>query len=312
MGTNHTRLVRAAGTIPWRPQGDGLVVALVHRTKYGDWSWPKGKLDRGEDWASAAARETLEETGLKVRLGFPLPTARYQVGSGPKQVRYWAAQVIGGNGTLEHEVDQVRWLRPAKACKLLSYAHDREQLEALVAAHRAGRLDVWPLLIIRHAKAVGRGSWKEADPIRPLDATGRRRAVRIVPILDAFAPEDLLSSPSLRCYDTLVPYAVGANTPMRAKTALSEEGYEKNPRAGLTQLASLIERAVPAALCTHGPLFEDLLTSLLPHAAGKAQSRTLRTAAKTNLDKGEVMVCTMSGSGRRAKIIDIERHRAPR
>lgn len=304
--------VRAAGTVPWRRRGGSLEVAMVHRVKYDDWSWPKGKLDRGEDWAAAAARETFEETGRAVRLGLPLPSSTYRVGAGKKQVRYWAARLIGGHGRLEHEVDQVRWLRPNKARKMLTYKRDREQLDAVVAADESGTLDVWPLLLIRHAKAVGRKSWSEEDPIRPLDKVGRRRAVRLVPLLTAFAPDDLLSSPSLRCYDTLVPFAVGTDAGMRARTGLSEEGFEADPTAGVGHLARVVERGIPAALCTHGPLFEPLLTSLLPHADQKSVSRTLRTLAEKNLDKGEVLVCTMSGTGRDARILHVARHRPPR
>jgi ADP-ribose pyrophosphatase YjhB (NUDIX family) len=81
-----------------------LKVALVHRPRYDDWSWAKGKLDPGEEWPVAAVREVFEETGLHVRLGRPLPSAAYTVlsGSGPrvaKEVRYWAAEVVGGDGS---------------------------------------------------------------------------------------------------------------------------------------------------------------------------------------------------------------------
>ena len=44
---------------------------MVHRPKYDDWSWAKGKLDPGEEYPVAASRETAEETGLDVHLGMP-------------------------------------------------------------------------------------------------------------------------------------------------------------------------------------------------------------------------------------------------
>ena len=66
-------VIPAAGTVPWRRRRGALEVAVVHRPKYDDWSWAKGKLDPGEDWPVAAVRETREETGLEVRLGLPLP-----------------------------------------------------------------------------------------------------------------------------------------------------------------------------------------------------------------------------------------------
>ena len=107
--------IRAAGTVPWRHRAGALEVALVHRPKYDDWSWTKGKLDADELWQVAAVRETLEETGLHVRLGMPLPPTAYRVldrtgHPATKQVRYWAATVVGGVGSLENEIDEVVWL----------------------------------------------------------------------------------------------------------------------------------------------------------------------------------------------------------
>ena len=102
------RVVRAAGVVPVRWREGVLQVALVHRAKYDDWSWPKGKLDHGEDFPVAAVRETFEETGLQVRLGRPLPDVRYALQSNgqTKLVRYWVGTVVGGHGRLEHEIDR--------------------------------------------------------------------------------------------------------------------------------------------------------------------------------------------------------------
>ena len=68
------RDVVAAGAVVFRP---GRQVLLVHRQRYDDWSFPKGKLDPGEHATTAAVREVGEETGLHVRLGPPLPEQRY-------------------------------------------------------------------------------------------------------------------------------------------------------------------------------------------------------------------------------------------
>ena len=87
---------------------------LVHRPAYRDWSWPKGSLQGNESLPAAAVREVLEETGIQVALGRPLPTAHYVVGdSTPKSVRYWAAQGPAGDPPpppRPDEVDVTRWV----------------------------------------------------------------------------------------------------------------------------------------------------------------------------------------------------------
>ena len=64
------KVVRSAGGIPYRPVGEGTrEVALIHRPSYGDWTFPKGKVEVGEEPEQAALREVGEETGFRVRLG---------------------------------------------------------------------------------------------------------------------------------------------------------------------------------------------------------------------------------------------------
>jgi 8-oxo-dGTP diphosphatase len=145
--------IDAAGTVPWRRRDGALEVALVHRPKYDDWSWAKGKLEAGEPWPVAAARETREETGLQVCLGLPLPPTTYRVLDkrgvpATKRVRYWAATVSGGTGALENEIDAVLWLDSLSAHERLDYAHDREQLRFLTRADASDLLVTWPLVLL--------------------------------------------------------------------------------------------------------------------------------------------------------------------
>lgn len=311
MGTPSRRpaAVRAAGVLPWRVRRGRLQVALVHRPRYDDWSWPKGKLDPGEDWAVAAVRETLEETGLRVRLGLPLPEARYPVNGGQeKRVRYWAGTVVGGHGRLEHEIDDLAWLPVRRARDRLSYPRDREQLDAVVAAFDGGRLDVWPLLVLRHTEAVGRGSWTADDRERPLTRAGVRRARELVDLLDAWAPTRLLSSPSVRCAESLRPYAEAHGLRLVTKRSLSEEGYVDRPTRAGRHLDRLLDAGEPACLCTHGPVLPDLLHRLAERAE-PAVARRLRRLAGSNLDKGEVLACSVSGAGGRARVVAVDRHR---
>jgi 8-oxo-dGTP diphosphatase len=120
--------VRAAGGLLVR---DGRV-AVIHRPKYDDWSFPKGKLDPGESFERAALREVEEETGLRASLGPELISTRYRDSKGrPKLVRYWEMTPVDGEFEPTHEVDELRWLEPEEAAELLSYDHDREVLDAL-------------------------------------------------------------------------------------------------------------------------------------------------------------------------------------
>jgi 8-oxo-dGTP pyrophosphatase MutT (NUDIX family) len=121
--------VKASGGVVWRRAGRGIEVALVHRPRYDDWSFPKGKLDAGESWEDAALREVEEEIGLRCRLGHELPPTSYRDGKGrAKVVRYWLMEPLDGEFAPSHEVDEVRWLAPADADRLLTYPHDRELL----------------------------------------------------------------------------------------------------------------------------------------------------------------------------------------
>lgn len=123
--------VRAAGGIVWRVSDGEIEVALVHRPKYRDWTFPKGKLEPGETDEQAAHREVLEETGLECVLGRELPAVQYRDAKGRmKQVRYWEMTVASGSFLANDEVDELVWLPLPQAGPRLTYGHDADLLGA--------------------------------------------------------------------------------------------------------------------------------------------------------------------------------------
>jgi 8-oxo-dGTP diphosphatase len=126
-------IVRAAGGVVHRRGASGDVeVLLVHRPKYDDWSFPKGKAGPGESDTDCALREVEEETGLRCRLEEELASTRYHDSRGrPKLVRYWAMEAMDGAFAPGREVDAVRWAGREDAAELLTWARDRDVLQSL-------------------------------------------------------------------------------------------------------------------------------------------------------------------------------------
>jgi 8-oxo-dGTP diphosphatase len=121
-------LVRAAGGLVLR---DGEIL-LVHRPRYDDWTFPKGKCDDGESDEACALREVHEETGLVCRLTGEAGKTEYIDSKGrSKRVRWWLMEPQHGEFTPSDEVDEVQWATPADAAKLLSYDRDLALLGSL-------------------------------------------------------------------------------------------------------------------------------------------------------------------------------------
>lgn len=302
--------ILAAGAVCWRRRGDELQVLLVHRPRYDDWSWPKGKVDRGETLPECAVREVLEETGYRISLGLPLPSARYTVGKRlRKHVAFWAAEITSGPESGPEnpkEIDEVRWVAADRARSMLTRYSDREQLDKLEHAHATGTLRAWPLIIVRHGKAFPRAKWHETEAERPLLAVGTRQAMALTGMLSAWPVKRIISSPWKRCVATVTPFSAATGLSIKQKTALSEKADANNPAKTRRVLRKIIAKGAPSVVCTHRPVLPDVLRVLAEHAPKGLSDRL--PPRDPYMNPGEILIAYIR-PGSTPRIVDIERYR---
>lgn len=253
--------VHAAGCVVWRFGPGEPEVLLVHRPRYDDWSFPKGKLDPAESSLAAAVREVEEETGLRVRLGPRLPDQRYLLANGqPKTVTYWAAQPPKGGDISSYrrndEIDDLVWVPLTLARQTLTHVRDGE---LLVSFAEAG-YDSSPLIVIRHAQARSRKGWRGDDSERPLKAQGRRQSQRLVPLLSAYGVSRVLSSDAARCVETVLPYVNASPTRIRLDTAFSQDNMHTDSIAREVVLAMNSGKRI--AVCSHRPVLPVIFAAM--------------------------------------------------
>jgi 8-oxo-dGTP diphosphatase len=309
---------QAAGVLCWRQISSTpgeLEVLLVHRPRYDDWSWPKGKVKDGEPRPRTAVREAAEETGLDVVLGRPLGDVRYHLPNGRrKHVAYWAATVVGppagdhaGGGTpAPPEVDVLTWLPLREAEARLTRESDAAPLRALERSEAAGELATAPVLIVRHGTSRPRDSWPGADADRPLVSAGRRQACGLVPLLACWRPERLVSSPWRRCLDTVEPYAITAGLAVRTKGSLSQDGARRSPGRTRRNVQRLLDRGRPALLCTHRPVLAEAFRVVRAACAPGTDAEV--PDSNPFLAPGEVLVAHVALGAWPARVVAVERH----
>ena len=126
--------VRAAGGVIFRGQVAEPEIVIVHRPRYDDWTFPKGKAESGETDQQTALREVLEETGFECNLGEELPSVSYRDHKDrSKIVRYWVMTVNAGAFEPNDEVDVLEWVSATEAGERLTYDHDVDVLSAFLS-----------------------------------------------------------------------------------------------------------------------------------------------------------------------------------
>lgn len=288
------RPILAGGAVVTREdQQRGTEVLIIHRSRYQDWTLPKGKLEVGESVPACAVREVQEETGVTIRLSVPLDSISYEAGNaGVKKVDYWGGVVLDSvRRAPDAEVDVVSWLPVRAALGRLTYSHDHFLVQQCLA-----QPPTTPLIILRHAKAMDRKDWSRKDAARPINSRGRRQSTMLMPMLAAYGVTKLVSSTSTRCVATLLPYANERRLTVETHSLLSEEEGEENPK-GVGNLARKIRAATlqsgaPTAVCVHRPVLPHVLDAL--------------DIPPTKLVTGEFLVAHLTADG---MVHGLERHR---
>jgi 8-oxo-dGTP diphosphatase len=123
-------------------------------------------------------------------------------------------------------------------------------------------------VLLRHASAGHRFDWEHDDRLRPLDERGRRQALALVELLPPLGLRRIVSSPYVRCVQTVEPLAAALGLPIEQDDRLAE---------GHGAAAAPLLREDGVVCCTHGDIVEALL------------GRGLKKGAAVVLEDGEVV-----------------------
>jgi 8-oxo-(d)GTP phosphatase len=252
--------ILAAGAVLWRKsEKKKIEVLIIHRPKYDDWTFPKGKAEIGEPLIACAHREVLEETNIETAFGPYLGEVEYLTNDGEKKVSFWSAKVVKEKEFKPNaEVDKLKWVEVTKVKEMLTLDTDRKILEQFLQIEP----DTKPLILLRHAKAVTRDEWQGEDDDRPLDSYGQNQAKRLLAMYQVFNLEQIHSSDAVRCYDTVVAIAKGLNIKLEVTGKLSESTFKKDKEKAFDYAKDLIKLNESVLLCSHNPILPKMLNKL--------------------------------------------------
>jgi 8-oxo-dGTP diphosphatase len=113
------------------------------------------------------------------------------------------------------------------------------------------------IYFVRHAKAGDRSSWSGPDSERPLSKAGRQQAHKLGKRLGAVGVTTLVSSPYVRCVETLEPLAERTGLSIDVDDRLTEGA----PFEGVLELLDTLPGG--AVLCSHGDVIPETIEALV-------------------------------------------------
>jgi 8-oxo-(d)GTP phosphatase len=253
----------------------------------------------------AAVREVAEETGLRVILGRPLSTSRYQSDGQHKRVRYWAGRGQDPPAAFvpNAEVDDLELLSVPAALGRLSYQRDIQMLGDFAD----GPARTVPCILLRHATAAGKPAWRGHELARPLDRRGAAEAESLARLMSCFGPCRVITSAAERCVATVRPFAALTGAQIELEP-LFTVGQQVAGKAAADRAAAIAADGRPVVICAHRenlPLLLDAACSGLRSAPPPAPAGQQKGAA---LSKGGFWVLQSS----EGTMVSAERHRPTR
>lgn len=257
-------MIRAAGAILWREKRPfELELALVHRAKFDDWTFPKGKIEDGESAIQAARREVLEETGIDAVFGPYLGFIEYEVDDEKKRVQFWMAKVPDQVPEFvpNEEVDRLEWVNMKQARHFLTYDVERDMLKYFRDSERHGNV----MIFLRHAKAVKRTEWSGDDSDRPLISEGQIMAKKLVKHLEMYDINEIHTSDAYRCMSTVEPFHEEHGTIKVVTDKLSEYAFQKDELLAASYVKQLAKFGGNYLICSHNPILPLMVDHLVKY-----------------------------------------------
>ncbi|OZG66093.1 DNA mismatch repair protein MutT [Bifidobacterium aquikefiri] len=311
-----------------------IELCLVHRPKYTDWSWPKGKVEENESLYHTAVREVGEETGIAIALDSFLRVVEYPLNreggklrkgniSGNKRVSFWMAHILPSRDAERrkltfgpvhepdlNEIDDVRWVSANEARHMLSHSTDRDVLDEFTDRVQEGALHSRIIFIVRHSKAESRKTWLGEDSDRPLMPRGAAAAYAIGRELACFDPTLVVSSPWLRCIDTIRPFSLQSRLHIHEDERLTESSYETSPDDTLASMNEVIEESIRlrknSIVCTHRPLLGGIFDLVRALCVSTSLAKRLPTKSPY-IPTGHGVALSVVNASEGPRIIDIQK-----